>query len=135
MQPHYQNIFITPKTSINYMRILIRVKALNDCARDIKYHHKLQGFIYNLLRDTPYSVLHDKKGYKFISFSNIFPSKDMKTGNIRHLIVSSPDNVLIKFFKERLEKIENGHIGIGEMLFKIEQISLLEPNLGRGCAT
>jgi hypothetical protein len=30
------------------MRLLLRLRALKDQAHDLKYHHKLQGFIYGL---------------------------------------------------------------------------------------
>lgn len=73
------------------MRLLIKLEGLTDYAYDINYHHKLQGFIYNLLRDTQYCSLHDKKRYKFFSFSNIFPPNDSKTGDVKQLLISSPD--------------------------------------------
>ncbi|MEM5870703.1 MAG: CRISPR-associated protein Cas6, partial [Candidatus Aenigmatarchaeota archaeon] len=69
------------------MRILLRLEALKNCIYDMKYFHKLQGFIYRLLKETEYRVLHDKKGYKFFCFSNIFPIGDMKVGDKRKLII------------------------------------------------
>jgi CRISPR-associated endoribonuclease Cas6 len=105
---------------------------MHDCAYDIKYHHKLQGFIYNLLKATPYSVLHNKKGYKFISFSNIFPPNDMKKGDTKQLIISSPDKVLINVIREKLEQVKE-KVCIGEMMFEIEGASMLEPKIERSC--
>lgn len=29
------------------------------------YHQKLQGFVYGLLRDSGFEIMHDKMGYKF----------------------------------------------------------------------
>ncbi|PJB22391.1 MAG: CRISPR-associated protein Cas6, partial [Euryarchaeota archaeon CG_4_9_14_3_um_filter_38_12] len=51
------------------MRIIVRLQSLADSAYDMKYYHKLQGFVYSLLKDGPYHVLHDKKGYRFLCFS------------------------------------------------------------------
>lgn len=102
---------------------------------DIKYYHKLQGFIYNLLKDTMYSNMHNKKGYKFFSFSNIFPPKDVKVGMVRQFLISSSDRKLIEVLKSKLDvlKKEGRLANIGEMSFKVESISMLEPKIGRSC--
>jgi CRISPR/Cas system endoribonuclease Cas6 (RAMP superfamily) len=34
-------------------RVIVELESLKDCAYDPKYHNKLQGFVYNLLRTTP----------------------------------------------------------------------------------
>ncbi len=117
------------------MRIITKLEAAKDCEYDLKYFHKLQGFIYSLLKTTEYSILHDKPGYKFFCFSNIFPIGDMKVGDKRNLIISSPDRLFIKFLKEKLEKLadENRLINIGEMLFKIENASVVKTKLKRSC--
>ncbi|MEM7827614.1 MAG: CRISPR-associated endoribonuclease Cas6, partial [Candidatus Aenigmatarchaeota archaeon] len=117
------------------MRILLRLEAIKDCEYDLKYFHKLQGFIYNLLKETKYDILHDKKGYKFFCFSNIFPIGDTKAGDMRNLLISTPDNLFIKFLEDKLKKLANDNklINIGEMSFKIEEISLLKTRLGRDC--
>jgi len=60
------------------MRIFLRLRSLKDCAYDLKYFHKLQGFVYSLIRDSPYSLLHDKKGNKFFCFSNLFPVRSIR---------------------------------------------------------
>lgn len=114
------------------MRLLIKLQASKDCAYDLRYYHKLQGFIYGLLRNTPYGILHDKKGYKFFCFSNVFPAGDMKKGEIRQLMVSSPDRVLIKTLKEELEKAKAAEVG--EMAFEIEEVRPLQPELGEAAA-
>ncbi|MEM7819467.1 MAG: CRISPR-associated endoribonuclease Cas6 [Candidatus Aenigmatarchaeota archaeon] len=115
--------------------MLLRLEAIKDCEYDLKYFHKLQGFIYSLLKETKYNILHDKKGYKFFCFSNIFPIGDMKAGDMRNLLISSPDILFIKFLEDKLKKLANDNklINIGEMSFKIEEISLLKTRLGRDC--
>lgn len=65
------------------MRVLVELRALCDCVYDLRYHHKLQGFLYGLLKDSAYCDLHNKRSYKFFSFSNIFPSTDMQKGDVR----------------------------------------------------
>jgi len=93
------------------MRIIIKLKDEKTQIIDNAYH-KIQGFVYKLMRDR-YSSLHDKKGYKFFCFSNIFPFKD----ETKNLIISSPSEDII-------ESIASGiHVGevvnIGEMQFRI----------------
>jgi CRISPR-associated endoribonuclease Cas6 len=125
------------------MRLLLKLRALKDQAYDLKYHHKLQGFIYSLLDGTPYVKLHDKRGYKFFCFSNIFPprdakkdpSKDMGKGEIRHLLISSPEVGLVAILNDRLTHIgeEQVPVNIGEMSFEVESVKAFEPRIGRSC--
>ena len=117
------------------MRLLLKLRALKDQAYDLKYHHKLQGFIYSLLDETPYVKLHDKRGYKFFCFSNIFPPEDAKTGSTRSLIISSPDIGMINALEKSLKDFQEDRkpANVGEMSFEIEAISRLEPRIGRSC--
>ena len=117
------------------MRLLVEVKALCDSVYDLRYHHKLQGFLYSLLKHSAYRDLHNRRGYKFFSFSNIFPPEDLHEGDIRHFLVSSPDPGLIGVFKDRLDRLSRlgKRIYIGEMSFSLEKISVLKPRIGRSC--
>jgi CRISPR-associated endoribonuclease Cas6 len=117
------------------MRILLQLESTKICGYDLKYFHKMQGAIYQLLKETEYNVLHDKEGYKFFCFSNIFPIGDIKIGDRRHLLISSPDDLFIKFlqikFKEFIDN--NLTLNIGEMQFKIEDFSIIKTKLKRNC--
>ncbi len=106
------------------MRLFLELISLKKCIYDKMYFHKLQGFIYNVLRETEYGVLHNKPGYKFFCFSNIFPINDMKPGDSKNLIISSPDKIFIKLLKEKLiEFIDSKKpLNIGEMQFEIKEI-------------
>jgi CRISPR-associated endoribonuclease Cas6 len=112
------------------MRLLLELTSTKDCEYDLKYYHKLQGFIYSLLRDTPYSVLHDKKGYKFFCFSNIFPVPEdgkIKRGDKKNLLISSPDKLFINFLEEKVK--ERKEINIGEMQFELNNVKRLKVKL------
>jgi CRISPR-associated endoribonuclease Cas6 len=117
------------------MRLLLKLRSLKDQAYDLKYHHKLQGFIYSLLDGTPYVKLHDKRGYKFFCFSNIFPPEDAKAGATRNLLISSPDLGMINAIEKSLKELqeEGKTVNVGEMSFKIDSISRLELKIGRSC--
>lgn len=110
------------------MRVIVKLEALDDCAYEYEYHHHLQGLIYNLIKGSEYSYLHDKKGYKFFCFSNIFPAMDLKKGDKKTLIVSSPDDLFIKRLEEAFLKNQRNRdkVKVGKMSFTIDNISLLK---------
>jgi CRISPR-associated endoribonuclease Cas6 len=110
------------------MRLLLELSSQCDAAYDLSYYTKLQGFIYTLLRATPYTLLHDKKGYKFFCFSNIFPIGDFKTGDRRKLLISSPEIGLIRLLEEKIKNIECP-IQIGELSFKLLSVKTLKPKI------
>lgn len=106
------------------MRLLLQLKSLKASAYDTKYFHKLQGLIYNSIQPY-YNQLHDKNGFKFFCFSNIFPIQEMKEGDCRTLLISSPDSAFLKILRENLTQ----EINIGDMSFKIEESHLITPKL------
>jgi len=115
------------------LRLLVELQALGDYAYDLMYHHKLQGFLYGLLSDTSYRQLHDERGYKFFCFSNIFPSVDMREGDLRRFLFSSPDAGLVKVLAEQLNKHIGERVNVGETSFCLKHFSVLEPRVGRSC--
>lgn len=48
------------------MRLLIRLRCIEDSKYEMQYHYHLQGFIYNLLKGSKYDYVHDKDGYKLL---------------------------------------------------------------------
>jgi len=110
------------------MRLLLELSSQCNSAYEPSYYTKLQGFVYNLFRKSPYRVLHDKKGYKFFCFSNIFPIGDFKEGDKRHLLISSPDIGFIRTLQENLADLKED-IHIGDLSFKVESVRLLQPKL------
>jgi CRISPR-associated endoribonuclease Cas6 len=98
------------------------------------YHHKLQGSIYGLLRDSGFGMVHDKEGYKFFSFSNIFPIKDMEEGDILNLIIASPNKDLVASLEGVFQKfaVDQKRMNVGEMSFEVKNCKKLEMRLTRG---
>lgn len=97
------------------------------------YHHKLQGFIYGLLRDSGFEMVHEKEGYKFFCFSNIFPIKDMAERDILKLIIASPNNALVASLKDTLQNFsaDGQAANIGEMSFEVWDVKSLDVTLTR----
>ena len=104
------------------MRLLIKLKCIEDGQYEMQYHYHLQGFIYNLLKGSKYHYIHDKVGYKFFCFSNIFPVNPLITGGYRNLIISSPNEDFILYLYEQLLHLVNSHIKIGQMKFIINTV-------------
>lgn len=111
-------------------RLLIELVSLKECAYDLRYHAKLQGFVYNLLRGTPYEGTHNKNSYKNFCFSNIEPPFDMHAGDARFLVVSSPDPGLVEAFAGSIEKIKTANIG--DMSFAVKSVKKTQPRIGSG---
>ncbi|MBS3056872.1 MAG: CRISPR-associated endoribonuclease Cas6 [Candidatus Aenigmarchaeota archaeon] len=113
------------------MRLLIDLNPSKNYANDPKYHNKLQGFIYKILKKSEYKPLHDKKGCKYFCFSNIFPGKEMNEGDVKHFMISSPDKLMIHVIKQGIEKMKE--INIGEMQFSLEAVKEISPRISENC--
>lgn len=114
------------------MRLLIKLRAPKDMLYDNNYFHKLQGFIYAIIKDTGYHFLHEKEGYKFFCFSNIFPfPKEAKinANESKFLLVSSPDPVFIATIQSKLEPERKIHIG--ELEFDIDEVKKIDVKIGK----
>jgi CRISPR-associated endoribonuclease Cas6 len=65
--------------------------------------------------------LHERKGYKFFCFSNIFPFGDFKVNEERKLLISSPNenimNAIVRSLKNKARSDEE--LKVGEMAFQI----------------
>ena len=112
------------------MRLLVRLKALRRAAYNLAYHKDLQGLVYRFLRNSAFKTLHDRKGSKYFSFSNIIPpSRVIDEGSNKTLIIASPDGHLIETISDDLEKMRCGEVRIGEMAFKIEETEIFNQEL------
>ena len=66
--------------------------------------YTIQGFIYSLLKnDESFSEYHNTFGFKFFNFSNIFPVSDFEKNSLKKLIISSPNDDLIKSMYTQLK--------------------------------
>lgn len=117
------------------MRLLLKFRFLNNCSYDTSAYHKFQGFIYRQLIGTPYEKLHDKPGYKFFCFSNLFPvgdpPKTIKENETRSFIISSPASAMIKLLAEKIRKQADGKepVNIGEYRFLVEDLRTIDVRL------
>jgi len=59
----------------------------------------------------------------------------MKKGELRQMLISSPEVGLVNILNEKLEQmgVERSPVNIGEMSFAVESVKPLEPMIGRSC--
>lgn len=110
------------------MRVILKLKNLTTFVPDFQYHFKVQGFVYSLLRNTSFEDLHDKKGFKFFSFSNIFSDRS-SPDRLFNLIISSPSNKFVNELSYQLKKIKENElpVEIGS-LFELKDFHIIHNN-------
>jgi CRISPR-associated endoribonuclease Cas6 len=112
------------------LRILLDLEALNDQkVWDAGEYRKVQGFVYDkLIANTEFKGIHNLKNYKFFCFSNIFPPIIVKSGQLRHLLISSPNLQLVKSIFSHIKEnlIDKKVVNIGEQQYYIKSSRLLE---------
>ena len=90
--------------------------------------------LYQLQEGSKYFNKHENEGYKFYSFSNIFPAQDVKTGEERSCLIASPDQDFIEWLygKFSVFQQEQKVINIGEMQFTISRMSYIKQAIRQG---
>ncbi len=116
------------------MRLLLSLKCVDSTQRqETDYHYQLQSFIYSLLENSSlYSLLHDKKGYKFFCFSNIFSPVSSNTNiDIRNLTISSPSKDFVRYIGSKLvqKKEQKDQIRIGSLRLVVNDTRILNTEL------
>ncbi len=111
------------------MRILLKFKAEDNIDYDYINKHTLQGLIYSLLNNTPFENYHNMKGFKYFSFSNIFPVSNLKKGESKNIIISSPKQGFINILSKELKN--KNYFYLGKYKMKIEQIKVFQPKFNR----
>lgn len=101
-------------------RLLLRLNAAKDTKYEREHHKQVQGLIYSLLSGSRFGDIHDKNGYKFFNYSDLFPFSisDLRQGDRKNLLISSPNCNLITYLTEQLSYLNE--IEIGRMKFRID---------------
>lgn len=113
--------------SCENMRILLTFKTKENIDYNSINKHTIQGLIYSLLNDTPFSNYHDLNGFKYFSFSNIFPVSNFKPGEPKNIIISSPKQGFIRTISNALKKRDHFYLGKNGM--EIDQVKVFQPKL------
>ncbi len=113
------------RTHHKILRLLVRLNPELDSPYDNDYHYHLQGLVYSLIREAGRSDVHERPGYKFFCFSNIFPYRDKFARGIeQELLISSPDPELMFSISRALHaRMEvKSAVQVGAMAFSISGI-------------
>lgn len=109
------------------MRLLIKFKPENNIPYDEISKFHIQGFIYNLLKDEIiFRNIHERGGFKFFNFSNIFPIGDYAIDKSKTLIISSPRASLIEYLYVRLSNMNT--ILLNKYQMSVENVKLIKGN-------
>jgi len=112
------------------MRVKVTFSANEEIAYDSITKHTIQGFIYNLLRGTPYEAKHNTPGFKFFTFSDIFPSGPIiRSHEPKNLIISSPDREFISVLYEQLKPLTE--IKLGPYYFQVLDVKRFNLKLSK----
>jgi len=117
------------KGTYSLMRILLELKSLQNAEYRLIHNYIIQGFIYNLLKDTEFAWLHSYKGFKYFNFSNIFPVEDFKIDKEYRLIISSPNKKLIRILARKLKELKGKEIKLGSLSFILKKIKVFDLKL------
>lgn len=82
---------------------------------------QIQGLIWNLLKNSEYSLLHDIPKFKYFCFSEIFPPTDFIEGEEKIFFISSPDKFLIKVLHKKFKELEEIKLGYYNFEFKLSK--------------
>ena len=107
------------------MRIIIELKNTQDQSDVSLDYHKLQGFVYSVIKNT-FPGIHEKKGYKPFSYSNIFPYSNTQAEQIRKLIIATPGKSLGGNIFETLKEMQGNIIHIGDGEYELSKVKQME---------
>ncbi|MCD6131075.1 MAG: CRISPR-associated endoribonuclease Cas6 [Candidatus Hydrothermae bacterium] len=91
--------------------------------------HAVQGFIYDMLKGTPYGERHDEPRFKFFTFSDFFRDREGRF----NLLISSPDSEFIKTLSKKLHGHKRVYIGKNEL--RITEVKMFRLPLGEAFQT
>lgn len=110
------------------MRLLLDMEATQHAAYNHQYNYKLQGRLYNALKNTQYSDRHGDGNPTGIAFSNPFPVREMDEGDERHLLISANEEDLLAHIGADL--LDDRELNIGHMQYHINGIRDIYPDAG-----
>jgi CRISPR-associated endoribonuclease Cas6 len=105
------------------MRLLLKLKARKSVKQNkennSKFYTGLHGWIYDKLKETDFSEIHSKTGFKPFCFSNLFPIKGqvINEEEIYSLIISSPNEMFVIAILSKMNISEV--VNLGEYSFEL----------------
>ncbi len=124
---------IPSSTNINFenrsntLRVKIAITPEESFAWSEINQNLLVGLVWNVLRGTEYEILHDQRGFKFFTFSEIFPFGDFQEGVTKHIIISSPDRKFVETVADRIGNGFSARLGAHPVVLSVEKTFRLKP--------
>ena len=109
------------------MRLKVSLKPVDGFSRPNK--HAVQGFIYNMLGDSPYDIRHDEPRFKFFTFSDFFVDSSGRWT----FVVSSPDGDFVKTLHSSIK--EHPTIFLGNDEAEVAELKVFSLPLRRAFQT
>lgn len=100
------------------MRLKLDFEPLEDFPHTDINKHTIQGFIYSTLMGTKFGDQHDEPRFKFFTYSDIFPPTNFVRGDVKSLIISSPNEEFIEALYSRLKEKDRMYLGKHEFYLK-----------------
>lgn len=99
------------------MRLSLALEAEEHLPFSHVNKHTIQGMIYSFLQDEDLADLHSERGFKFFTFSDLFPSNDFYPGKKKTLLISSPNPKFINGLYRGLKDVQ--HLYLSNKSFRI----------------
>ena len=116
------------------MRVELALDAIADAAYDTSYHHKLRGRLWRAFSDDEeYDEVHDTNHGVGFAFSNVYPWGNIDEGDRRYLRIASPRRKVLDDLVAHFG--HNREFDIGQMRFRVDEISAHVPNVGEAGST
>ncbi len=122
-----------PIKELSFMRLVLTLEAENFLPYSRINKHTIQGMIYSYLQGDDFSGLHAEKGFKFFTFSDLFPSNDFHPGKEKTLLISSPNPKFIRTIYENLKSVQHLYLSNGS--FKVSSIKKVQVPLSKEFVT
>jgi len=106
------------------MRVIIKLSPEKFMPMHKVNNHTLQGGIYYLLEGTEFADLHKGSGFKFFTYSNIFPIGDFYPGKEKTFIISSPNDKFINEIYNRAREIN--YFYLSDSALRITEVKMLK---------
>ncbi len=100
------------------MRIKITLIPKENISYNEIQQYFIQGFIWNIIKNSEFSAYHDIPHFKYFCFSEIFPPTNFKTNESKNFIISSPNKFFIKLLYFKIKEID--YIKLGQYVFDYE---------------
>ena len=116
------------------MRVELALDAIADAEYDPSAHHKLRGRIWRGLEEhNKYTQVHDTSHGIGFAFSNVFPWGHIEEGDRRYVRIASPRREVLDDLVQHFS--ENRTFDIGQMRFRVADISAHAPQIGEAGST